>query len=81
MALKLMLACLIGGCLACGVAAADPRKFKRPRLAAPLAPEQAAPRNPCADPYAVCSAGTYLGRDPDPNVRFQLLLEFESGRS
>jgi hypothetical protein len=42
---------------------------------------QPAPKNPCADPYAVCSAGTYVGRDPDPAVRAQMLWDFQSGLS
>jgi hypothetical protein len=28
------------------------------------------------DPYAVWVAGTYVGRDPDPNVRAALIREF-----
>ena len=82
MALKPILACLLASSLACGVAAAGPKKVKHPRLAAPAAaPGQAVSRNPCSDPNAVCWAGTYIGRDPDSNVRLQLLLEFESGHT
>ena len=29
-----------------------------------------------ADPYTVYVAGTYAGRDPDPNIRAQLIREF-----
>ena len=29
------------------------------------------------DPYAVYWAGTYVGSDPDPNIRAQLLREFQ----
>lgn len=39
------------------------------------------PRNPCADPYVVCWAGTYIGRDPDPHVRAQMLWDFQAGSS
>jgi len=82
MALKSILACLMGACLACGMAEAAPKKIKHPRFSATArAPGQAASRNPCSDPNTVCSAGTYIGRDPDPNVRLQLLLEFENGQS
>jgi hypothetical protein len=31
---------------------------------------------PPTDPYAVWVAGTYVGRDPDPNVRSSLIREF-----
>jgi len=30
-----------------------------------------------ADPYAVYWAGSYVGSDVDPNIRFQLLREFQ----
>jgi hypothetical protein len=33
----------------------------------------------CASPYAVCSAGTYVGSDPDPQVRAQMLVDFNRG--
>jgi len=32
-------------------------------------------------PYAVYSAGTYVGSDPDPQVRAQLLTDFNRGVS
>jgi hypothetical protein len=38
-----------------------------------------ATHDPCADPDAVCSAGTYVGRDPDPQVRTQMLWDFQAG--
>ena len=33
----------------------------------------------CASPYAVFSAGTYVGADPDPRIRAQLLSDFNRG--
>ena len=33
---------------------------------------------PPADPYAVWVAGTYVGRDPNPNVRAAMIREFYS---
>ena len=32
-----------------------------------------------ADPYAVYASGTYIGRDPDPAVRRQMLMDFYGG--
>jgi hypothetical protein len=58
-----------------GVAAAkSPHKrvYVRPPVAAVDSPE-ARYRN---DPYAVWVAGTYVGRDPDPNVRAAMIREF-----
>jgi hypothetical protein len=60
-----------------GVGAQEPKHHKKV-VAARVQP---APKNPCADPYAVCSAGTYVGRDPDPAVRSQMLWDFQSGLS
>jgi hypothetical protein len=31
---------------------------------------------PPSDPYAVWVAGTYVGRDPDPNVRAAMIRDF-----
>ena len=31
---------------------------------------------PPSDPYAVWVAGTYVGRDPDPRVRAEMIREF-----
>jgi len=33
----------------------------------------------CASPYAVISAGTYVGSDPDPRMRAMLLMDFNRG--
>jgi hypothetical protein len=33
----------------------------------------------CASPYAVCSAGTYVGSDPDPQARAQMLMDYNRG--
>jgi len=58
-----------------GVAAAkSPHKrvYVRPPTASVDSPEVRY-RN---DPYAVWVAGTYVGRDPDPNVRAAMIREF-----
>ena len=54
--------------LAVGISPALAKKAKRPRAAAHAAMAQ--------DPYAVYVAGTYVGRDPDPGVRAQMIREF-----
>jgi hypothetical protein len=33
----------------------------------------------CASPLAVCSAGTYVGSDPDPRMRAQMLADYNRG--
>ena len=33
----------------------------------------------CGSPYAVCSAGTYVGSDPDPRMRAQMLADYNRG--
>lgn len=43
-------------------------------VAAPIASPEA--KYPPSDPYAVWVAGTYVGRDPDPNVRSSMIREF-----
>ena len=50
-------------------AAAKSRKYSRPAAAPRIAALH-------ADPYAVYVGGTYAGRDPDPNIRAQLIREF-----
>jgi hypothetical protein len=37
------------------------------------------PAPACLSPYAVFSAGTYIGSDPDPRIRAQLLYDFNRG--
>ena len=32
--------------------------------------------NPCSDPNAAFYGGTYVGSDPDPNIRAALIREF-----
>jgi hypothetical protein len=77
MGLRLILAGLIAVSLAGTAAAGAPKHPKRHRATAPAV--RVVPNNPCADPYAVCWAGNYIGRDPDPNVRSQLLWDFQAG--
>jgi hypothetical protein len=82
MQLKSFLACLVAGSLASVVANAAPKCPKRLHAAGSgAAVMRSAAQNPCADPTAVCWAGTYVGRDPDPRVRMQLLWDFQSGLS
>jgi hypothetical protein len=80
MGLRSFFAGLIVASIAGTVAHAAPKHPKRPHATvAPVARSVAS--NPCADPYAVCWAGNYIGRDPDPRVRSQLLWDFQSGLS
>jgi hypothetical protein len=37
------------------------------------------PAPACLSPYAVFSAGTYVGSDPDPRIRAQMLYDFNRG--
>jgi hypothetical protein len=75
MRFRLFLTCMIASSLAATVVSAEPKAHKRHRtsVSTTVRPE---PKNPCADPYVVCWAGTYIGRDPDPRVRSQLLWDF-----
>jgi hypothetical protein len=43
------------------------------------APAPCYPYPACTSPYAVFSAGTYVGSDPDPRIRAQLLSDFNRG--
>jgi len=43
------------------------------------APAPCYPMPACASPYAVISAGTYVGSDPDPRMRAMLLMDFNRG--
>jgi hypothetical protein len=43
------------------------------------APVQCDPRPACASSDAVFSAGAYVGSDPDPRLRAQLLSDFNRG--
>jgi hypothetical protein len=81
MGLRSLLPGLIVLLLAGGSALAAPDHHKRLRKAVAPALARHVPANPCADPAAVCWAGSYIGRDPDPRVRSQLLWDFQSGLS
>ena len=72
--LKLLTGVVIALSFAGVAAAKSPRKrvYMRPPSASIDSPEVRY-RN---DPYAVWVAGTYVGRDPDPNVRASLIREF-----
>jgi hypothetical protein len=73
-------ACVLAVLVTCEVANATTKQHKRPHAVVNESLRvQSALRNPCADPYAVCWAGTYIGRDPDPHVRAQMLLDFQAG--
>lgn len=43
------------------------------------APIQCDPQPACQSPDTVFSAGTYVGSDPDPRLRAQLLSDFNRG--
>jgi hypothetical protein len=75
MRLSTLMTCTLIVALAGGVAYAESKHPKQQRASV----ARIAPADPCADPYAVCSAGTYVGRDPDPRVRMQILWDFQSG--
>jgi hypothetical protein len=72
-----VLACLLAVSVLGVNASVEAKDQKRPHAVR----AQSAPvsKNPCADPYAVCWAGNYIGRDPDPRVRAQLLWDFQAG--
>jgi hypothetical protein len=72
--------CLLAALAICGATNAATKHHKRPRAAATESlAVTSGPRDRCADPYAVCWAGTYIGRDPDPHVRAMLLWDFQAG--
>jgi hypothetical protein len=76
--MRSVLACLLAASVLGTMVQAEAKDQKRPQAAR----AQSAPpvsKNPCADPYAVCWAGNYIGRDPDPRVRAQLLWDFQAG--
>jgi hypothetical protein len=65
--------------LATPVNAEQPNKHKKAHAhARALAPSIETPeaKYPKTDPYAVWVGGTYVGRDPDPNVRAAMIREF-----
>ena len=64
------------GLLAANTAAAGAKPQRKAHDAvAARAQLMPAPRH-AVDPYAVYVGGTYAGRDPDPNIRAQLIREF-----
>jgi hypothetical protein len=77
--LQICLASLAVVVLVGGAGAEELKHHKK--VAAMHVRAQPVPKDPCADPYAVCFAGTYVGRDPDPAVRSQMLWDFQSGLS
>jgi hypothetical protein len=52
-----------------------PRKRLHVRASTPSM-ETPEAKYPPSDPYAVWVAGTYVGRDPDPRVRTEMIREF-----
>ena len=63
--------------LATVTAAAAKSTLKRPSPPPPVRSiESPEAKYPPSDPYAVWVAGTYVGRDPDPNVRAAMIREF-----
>jgi hypothetical protein len=73
-------ACLLAALVTCEVANAATKHHRRPHATANESLSvPSSLRDPCADPYAVCWAGTYIGRDPDPQVRSRLLWDFQAG--
>lgn len=56
---------------------AEKHARKRLHLRAPTSSiETPEAKYPPSDPYAVWVAGTYVGRDPDPRVRAELMRQF-----
>lgn len=63
--------------LASVTAAIAKSTHKRPSPLPPMRSiESPEAKYPPTDPYAVWVAGTYVGRDPDPNVRSMMIREF-----
>jgi hypothetical protein len=73
-------ACVLAALVTCETANATTKQHKRPHAEVDESlSASSALRNACADPFAVCWAGTYIGRDPDPHVRAQMLWDFQAG--
>jgi hypothetical protein len=75
-------ACLLAAIVTCELANAATKHHRRPHATVNVSLSvPSSLRDLCADPYAVCWAGTYIGRDPDPQVRSRLLWDFQAGLS
>jgi hypothetical protein len=61
------------------LAIAKHRHFVRQFEPRAYAPVRCDPMPACASPYAVVSAGTYVGSDPDPRMRAMLLSDYNRG--
>ena len=72
---RIVLVASVVGLFAIDAAAAGSKPQRKPPAAA-AARAQIMPARPAVDPYAVYVGGTYAGRDPDPNIRAQLIREF-----
>ena len=57
-------------------ASAEKHARKKVHLHAPTI-ETPESKYPPSDPYAVWVAGTYVGRDPDPRVRAEMIRQFD----
>jgi hypothetical protein len=75
MKLKLLIVTLAVS-LAAIPANAEKHPRKRLHVHAPMSIEAPEAKYPPSDPYAVWVAGTYVGRDPDPRVRAEMIREF-----
>jgi hypothetical protein len=66
--------------LAMNAATAEPKPHRKAHAAAAARAQIMPAPRPAVDPYAVYVGGTYAGRDPDPNIRAQLIREFGKRR-
>jgi hypothetical protein len=76
--MKRQLIALIAVVLFANVTAAIAKSTHKYRSPPPAARSIETPeaKYPPSDPYAVWVAGTYVGRDPDPNIRAALIRDF-----
>jgi hypothetical protein len=78
----IVVAVMIAMILPAGALAKKRHELRRHHLGAEVytrAPIQCDPQPACEAPNAVFSAGTYVGSDPDPRLRAQLLSDFNRG--
>jgi hypothetical protein len=73
---KLLIGVIAAFSLAGVAGAATKSPHKRPQVRPPASSIDSPEARYRNDPYAVWVAGTYVGRDPDPNIRAAMIREF-----